>query len=126
MKLKVLQLDSSRVDRNGHIMSTDACVFYNTRVILVQSFSDSLKDVLGYADLTREGNTFLIENLTLPKVDDTILKLLTPAIGGKIVEREGNIIKSLTIDVISLNFHKNEDINIKSIGEQLHEQKTSN
>ncbi len=128
MKIKVLEL-KDEMDMCGDVMSTDAVVKFSSRIPLVQEFSR--KKTIGYASLFREDNCFFIKDISpvvlckssgeILKKDEFIdmIKKTTPAIGGVVFERFGNVITKFSIRKISLDMSKNADPAIKTIGEQI-------
>lgn len=130
MKIKVLEL-KDEMDESGDVMSTSAVVTFPLRIPLVQEFS--FKKIIGYATLIREENCFFIKDISpvalskpsgkLLNKDEFIdmIKITTPAIGGVVFKKFGNIVTKFSINNISLNMSPNSDSAIKSIGEQLND-----
>jgi len=76
-------------------MPTDAQIEFDNNVVLTHGFSKKMSDVLGRAQLFREGNKFYMSNIQLntPRGEE-VAKLLKkvdifPAIGGLTNKREG-------------------------------------
>lgn len=126
MKIKVLALKNDFVDGNGDIMPSDANVEFSERILLTKNFSTMTENILGEAKLTRQDNDFYIEDVKI--FDDaarqTIIEAnLYPAIGGMIKKREGDKVTDFTIEQVCFSVGPNVDPDIKSVKEQLEEQK---
>ena len=124
-KIKVFTLKDGFVDKNGHIMPTNAIIGFKQTIPLTKKFSTKVEDILGEASIEREGNDFYIKNIKIFEQDmeRAILEAnLYPAIGGMIKKREGNNIVDFTIDQVSFSVSPNVDPDIKSVKTQVQEQ----
>jgi len=77
------------------------------------------KKPLGIGKIIKEDNLLKYEIDTPDNLlTRDLAKLLTPAIGGQIIEREGNIIRRSRITEIGLSISSNADKRIKKLGEE--------
>lgn len=93
-------------------------VDFPKEVTLVKEFSHSFDDVVGFAKLRKEGNRVLadlefVNDIFVPEVR----KYLYPAVGGKVITKEGGKIMKCVIDTISIGGSPNADSRIKRLGE---------
>lgn len=112
MKLEgvVLRL-SDEPDEHGDIMNRDCEIIWKNPVIVNNNYRTELKEVLGRANLKRlEGKGIIgdvvIENLGHPIFEE--IGDIFPAVGGKILERKGNVIQKIEITQIAF-VEKNVD-----------------
>ena len=74
---------------------------------------------LGTAKLTVEEKCIKAEiDIKVDNIPEEVLKGLTPAIGGSVLERDGNTVKKCKINQIGLSISGNADPRIKKLGEQ--------
>jgi hypothetical protein len=118
VNIKVFEL-SNEPDSSGDIIGPDCNITFHQDVFLIKDFHNIPKNVIGKATLYKEDNSFYIKDIALIHYTEEMLKLLTPAICGKMIEREGNKLTKITIDSVGLVLSGNANPDIKSIGEQM-------
>lgn len=108
-------------DKQGDRIAEDCEISFNGTVCLVHDFKNNLAEAIGTAHLKVIGNTILAD---LYLIDDSLpYRLLTPAVGGKIlksiddIKTRRKIITKMHINVVSLNVSDNADPRIKRIGD---------
>lgn len=116
----VLNLDG-KPDAAGDVFGPDLELQIAENVKVTHDFKNRGFDeeFLGNATLTREAGLVKAEiDINVEKIPVEILKTLTPAIGGVVLERDGNTIKKCKINQIGLSISGNADPRIKKLGEQ--------
>ena len=103
-------------DEVGDIFSKDGTNFKNP-VYVTKEFSKDLTDVIGSAELTADGGDLIAEVNIFDNSELTpeILKLLNPAVFGRILDRDGKNIKNCEILGIGLCVNENIDERIKPL-----------
>lgn len=121
-KVKTLVLIADGTpDRTGDVISKDFVHWEGDTVPVTKDF---LYGRLGHAKLEWEGNelyasvTLFSEALEEYKVHPAMIQLMTPAIGGRVLERKGKNVLKCQIDQVALTTSFNADPRIKPIGEQ--------
>lgn len=125
MEIKVLQL-GEEPDKSGDILPEDAEIEFSNQITLIRNFKQNkARDIIGYANLYRNGDTFYIRNIEIYEDYQEVFKNLTPAINGKVLAFDDSpnvrIIKHFSIDSVSFQLVDNHDPRIKSVEEQLKE-----
>lgn len=124
MKILILKLDDNKVDRQGHILPTDAEVQFMQMIPVYLNFDRN--NQLGWAQIERNDKHefFAIIPDDIVKGIGADIEFLTPAIGAKVLKKhteDYDIIDGFQINELALVLGQNCDDTIKSIGEQLRE-----
>lgn len=119
MRVKILNLDGIP-DSSGEIIDP-AGVEFEPEVAVEYEFSGELRDQMGFAKIekTEDGLYATIELNKHWKQDESVVVLLSPCIGGVVVDRKDNTLLKCKINRIGICRGPNTDHRIKSIAEQL-------
>lgn len=112
----VLKMDGS-VDHQGDCFTVDSAIELPVSPVTVfYEFNESRP--VGDAELYLEGDELKYKiRLSESKVDEQLAKSLIPAVGGRILEREGKLIKRAKITELGISVSGNSDSRIKKLGE---------
>jgi hypothetical protein len=77
---------------------------------------------LGEVEIIKVGPHEIIGRISPAEHCETLIKQFYPAIGGMILEKEGNVITKFKLTAVSLSFAPNKDEHVKKIEEQLKDQ----
>lgn len=113
----VLRTDGA-IDGQGDVFSPESVIELPVRPVPVFSEFDHSRPV-GEAELYREDGVVKYKiRLLEAKVSEQMAKALTPCVGGRILEKDGNLIKRAKITELGISISGNSDTRIKKLGEE--------
>lgn len=129
----IVLIADGNLRKSGDAFSCEAIssLDFPKEVPVTRNFSRKIEDCVGRAKLTKYGNAVkaeinifevdkskcnekgeVIQKIIEPMVPEEMLHLIYPCIGGKVIEREGNVIKKFSIDQIGFSVSGNADSRI--------------
>ena len=112
---KLLNLDGNP-DVAGDCFPSDCKINIKNPVVVTHEFVLSPKTFLGFGKIKRTKKSLIYEiEINTKQLPKDFYKLLTPAVGGSIVNRNGKEIRECIIHQIGLSVAKNSDPRIKPL-----------
>jgi len=111
IKIKTIEvialIADGNADKDGDIYPHEsiAGMEFPKEVPVTLDFRHGIENIVGRAKLYKTGKTIKASVklfMDHPEMREEFLPFLTPCVGGKIIEREGNVIKKWRIDSIGL------------------------
>jgi hypothetical protein len=106
-------------DFGGDIFTRDCKIEISKDILVTYEFDKSPKGIVGSGRVYKRGTSLRYDIEIFPgKIPKEIIKHLTPAVGGYVIEKKGKKITKCKINQIGLSMSGNFDPRIKKISEQ--------
>src|ERR1700722_12225691 len=104
-------------DKGGDCFSSDCKIEFENPVVVTHEFNNKTPEgFLGYGKLAKAKKSLKYEiEIDVERLPKKLYKCLTPAVGGHIVERKGNVFTKCVVNKIGLSIGGNADPRIKKL-----------